>query len=80
MTTPTLQDDQNMAKKKAKRLGRPKKLEGAKSERYGFRARPQWIDWLTRFANHRRSDLVDVIDTALEGLAKKDGFEAPPKR
>jgi hypothetical protein len=81
MTATTLPDETPMAKKKAKKLGRPAKPKGAaKSERYGFRARPEWIDWLNRFANFERSDMVDVIDRALEDRAKVKGFELPPKR
>ena len=74
-----------MAKKKAeptepKRMGRPPIPGGAKVETFTFRTRPEWKDWLSRFALHCRRDKADVIDDALEAFARSKGFEAPPKR
>jgi hypothetical protein len=54
--------------------------EGSKKGRFAFRARPEWLDWLNRFANFERSDMVDVIDRALEDRARAKEFEPPPKR
>ncbi len=70
-----------MAKKNApKKAGRPPVAEGPRTHALGIRAREEWKEWLTRFADHCRSDMVDVIDDALEAYAKAKGFEAPPKR
>jgi hypothetical protein len=46
----------------------------------GIRGRADWKDWLSRFAEFHRSDMVDLIDDALEAFAKVKGFEPPPKR
>ncbi len=76
-----------MAKKKAskakgaKKMGRPRLPERVKSSsRYGFRATADWMNWLLRYANFCRLDMVETIDRALERDAAKEGFEKPPKR
>lgn len=69
------------AKKGPKQMGRPPLPESVKSsDRFGFRAHRSWKQWLTRFANYCRLDMVDLIDRALERYAKEEGFEKPPKR
>jgi hypothetical protein len=46
----------------------------------GFGWRRGWEEWIRWFADVNRSDLVEVIDDALEAYAKVKGFEPPPKR
>jgi hypothetical protein len=70
----------SMAKKKAAPKGRPKTVDGPRSHVLGIRGREEWKDWLSRFADHCRSDMVDLIDDALEAYAKSKDFETPPKR
>jgi hypothetical protein len=70
-----------MAKKKSvPKRGRPPTLEGPRVQVLGIRGRSEWKDWLSRFAYFHRSDMVDLIDDALEAFAKSKGFEPPPKR
>jgi hypothetical protein len=71
-----------MAKKNVPKRppGRPPTAEGPRIQVLGIRGRPAWKDWLARFAYANRSDMVDLIDDALEAYAKVKGFEAPPKR
>ena len=73
-----------MAKKAAKRAasspGRPPAVEGPKRQVLGIRAGVAYKDWLKRFAEHERSDMVDLVDDALAAYAKAQGFEPPPKR
>jgi hypothetical protein len=70
-----------MAKKKTSpKRGRPPTQEGPRTHVLGIRGRDEWKDWLARFADINRSDMVDLIDDALEAFAKVKGFEAPPKR
>ena len=67
-------------KKAAPRRGRPPLPEGPRLHVLGIRGRDEWKDWLVRFAASRRSDLVDLVDDALEAYARTHGFEPPPKR
>jgi hypothetical protein len=46
----------------------------------GIRARAAWREWLASFADANRSDMVDLIDDALEAYAKLKGSKPPPKR
>jgi hypothetical protein len=46
----------------------------------GIRGRPEWKEWLREFADFHRSEMVDLIDDALEAFAKVKGFRSPPKR
>lgn len=70
-----------VAKKKATpKRGRPQSAEGPRTQVLGIRAREEWKGWLARFADANRSDMVDLIDDALEAYAKIKGFEPPPKR
>ena len=62
------------------KLGRPPSKERPRTHVLGIRGREAWKDWLARFADANRSDMVDLIDDALEAYAKAKGFEAPPKR
>jgi hypothetical protein len=67
-------------KKSVPKLGRPPTAEGPRVQVLGIRGRPEWKEWLARFADANRSDMVDLIDDALEAYAKTKGFEPPPKR
>jgi hypothetical protein len=70
-----------MAKKKSvPKRGRPLTGKGPRVQVLGIRGRQEWKDWLARFADFYRSDMVDLIDDALEAFAKAKGFEPPPKR
>jgi hypothetical protein len=70
-----------MARKKAAVLrGRPPSKEGPRLQVLTVRGRVDWKNWLVRFAEHDRADMVDLIDHALTAYAKATGFEAPPKR
>lgn len=69
-----------MAKKKATRMGRPPAPAGPKKHILGMRGAEEYKSWLVRFAQAERSDMVDLVDDALEAYAKQRGFEPPPKR
>lgn len=70
-----------MAKKRATpKKGRPPSPEGPRMHVLGIRGREAWKEWLSRFADSCRSDMVDLVDDALEAYAKQKGFEPPPKR
>lgn len=69
-----------MAKKKSAKVGRPPSQEGPRIQVLGIRGRMAWKEWLVRFADANRRDMVDLIDDALEAYAKAKGFEGPPKR
>jgi hypothetical protein len=78
---PALLERPTVAKKKAKRgPGRPPSAEGPRTHVLGIRAREDWKEWLARFADMNRSDMVDLIDDALEAYAKLKGFDPPPRR
>ena len=73
-----------MAKKKSepaepKHMGRPPIPGGAKVETFTFRTRPEWKDWLSRFALQCRRDKADVIDDALEAYAQSQRIRGPPE-
>ncbi len=67
-----------MAKKKKAAPG--KAAAGPKKQILGIRGSDAYKDWLVRFAESERSDMVDLVDDALAAHAKARGFEAPPKR
>jgi hypothetical protein len=70
-----------MARKKTgPKRGRPTTPEGPRVQVLGIRGRPEWKEWLAKFADANRSDMVDLIDDALEAFAKAKGFNPPPKR
>lgn len=46
----------------------------------GIRSTPEWKAWLDRFAESKRTTIVDLIDWSLEEFARSSGFEPPPKR
>lgn len=72
-----------MAKKKSKvtpKTGRPPLPQGPREHIFGMRGTEAYKDWLGRYAAFRRKDLVDLVDEALERMAKVDKFEPPPKR
>ena len=71
-------DDAPMVKKKL-RPGRPKSPE-SKLGRFAFRAHTDWLDWLDRFATFRRKEKAQLVDEALEELARIHKFEKPPRR
>jgi hypothetical protein len=72
----------SMAKKKSapKKAGRPSVLDGPKRQILGIRGSESYKDWLIRFAQRERSDMVDLVDDALAFYAKSRQFEDPPKR
>lgn len=68
-----------MAKTKA--TGVPKRIPNrVRSSATNIRSTPEWREWLQRFAERERKDLVDLIDEALLVLARERQFEIPPKR
>jgi hypothetical protein len=64
----------------ARSPGRPVSEEGPRVQVLGIRGRPDWKEWLREFADFHRSEMVDLIDDALEAFAKSKGFRLPPKR
>lgn len=46
----------------------------------GIRSTPEWKGWLDRFAEFKRTTIVDLIDWSLEEFARVSGFDPPPKR
>ena len=52
----------------------------AYSQTFVMRLNPEFKEWLTRFANYCRLNMVDVIDLALADYARAKGFEDPPRR
>ena len=80
LTTGMLKEGPMAKKKPVAKPGRPPSDEGPRTHVLGIRGREEWKDWLARFADANRSDMVDLIDDALEAYAKTKGFEPPPKR
>lgn len=72
--------DRLVAKKRGP--GRPKKsAKETKDYALTIRGTGAWKDWLKRFADFCRRDMVGLVDEALESHAEKKGFEEkPPKR
>jgi hypothetical protein len=70
----------HMKKKAATKKGRPKLPSGPKRQILGMRGSEPYKEWLARFAERERSDMVDLVDDALAAYATARGFEAPPKR
>jgi hypothetical protein len=64
----------------ARSPGRPVSEQGPRVQVLGIRGRPEWKEWLRDFADFHRSEMVDLIDDALEAFAKTKGFRSPPKR
>jgi hypothetical protein len=64
----------------ARSPGRPVSEAGPRVQVLGIRGRPEWKEWLREFADFHRSEMVDLIDDALEAFAKTKGFRLPPKR
>lgn len=52
----------------------------APSQTFVMRLNPEFKEWLNRFANFCRLNMVDVIDLALADYAKARGFDEPPRR
>src|SRR5215471_13636150 len=50
------------------------------SQTFVMRLDPEFKEWLNRFANYCRLNMVDVIDLALADYAKARGFDGPPRR
>lgn len=63
-----------------KRRGRPPSAEGRRSFAVRVKGRPEWRDWVIRFAERERCDAAVLVDVALTSLAEARGFEGPPKR
>ena len=55
-------------------------MEPAKSNVMSIRGKPEWRDWLMKFAQHCRTDAVGAIDRALAEMAMREGFADPPPR
>lgn len=69
----------SMAKVKA--TGTPKRPPNrVRSAATNIRSTPEWREWLQEFAEHKRKDLVDLIDEALLAYARQEQFKIPPKR
>jgi hypothetical protein len=64
----------------ARSPGRPVSEQGPRVQVLGIRGRPEWKEWLREFAEIHRSEMVDLIDDALEAFARTKGFRSPPKR
>jgi hypothetical protein len=62
------------------KFGRPSKAGGPAPSVIGMRGTPQWRAWLGRLAEHCRATPSATIDRALAELARREGFEEPPKR
>jgi hypothetical protein len=45
-----------------------------------IRCRPEWRDWLARFATAKNIDMSDLVDEALLRYARVEGFDMPPRR
>jgi hypothetical protein len=45
-----------------------------------MRGSPEWRAWLTRLAEKCRATPSALIDRALAELARREGFEEPPRR
>lgn len=54
--------------------------ERTRSALVNVRSRPEWRDWLRRFAASERKGVSDLVDEALLLLARDRGFEMPPRR
>lgn len=68
-----------MARTKAS--GVPKRVPNrVRSAATNIRSTPEWRMWLQEFADHKRKDLVDLIDEALLAYARQEQFKIPPKR
>jgi hypothetical protein len=64
----------------SRRVGTVPKADPAPSQTFVMRLNPEYKKWLTRFANHCRLNMVDVIDLALADYAKAKEFEELPRR
>jgi hypothetical protein len=64
----------------SRRGGTVPKASPAYSQTFVMRLNPEFKEWLMRFANYCRLNMVDVIDLALADYAKAKGFEDPPRR
>jgi hypothetical protein len=57
-----------------------KKARPLREPALSIRASAGWKEWLVRYADHNRTDMVDLIDQALFRMAREQGFDPPPKR
>lgn len=47
---------------------------------FAVRVSYEFKEWLTKFANFKRTDMADLFDRAIVAYAKSEGFEDPPIR
>ena len=66
-----------MAKKKP--VGRPV-VEIRREQIVNLKGRPEFKEWLRRFADHAGLSIADTVGMALKAYAEAEGFETPPKR
>ena len=62
------------------KLGRKPKDEGSLPNVISMRGTPQWRAWLGKLAERCRATPSALIDRALTELARREGFEEPPRR
>jgi hypothetical protein len=77
-TTSTRRDGPKTAG--AARPGLEPKSGGASPNIISMRGSPEWRAWLTRLAEKCRATPSALIDRALAELARREGFEEPPRR
>lgn len=56
------------------------KAGGALPNVVSMRGTPEWREWLGRLSEKCRATPSGLIDRALAELAKREGFEEPPRR
>lgn len=68
-----------VAKKRSKPGPKPTP-DGPREALIAMKCRPEYKDWVQRFADQNRVTPSQLLDIALVRLAAEQGFEAPPKR
>jgi len=58
--------------------GRPTKP--AKGRTFGVRMEPDYLAWITGFAERERVPVASLFDQALAAYARERGYTEPPKR
>lgn len=70
---------QEPVKQEPAKRGRKPSPEGRRVT-FTFKCRPEFKDWVGRYAKTKRIPPSFLIDQALTRIAELDGFEAPPER
>lgn len=52
----------------------------ARSALITIRCKPQYRDWVNRFAERLGLDVAELVDDSLLKRAREEGFEMPPPR